>query len=180
MATLDRFVMIAVLALLHDPASARELSRAMPYAKQGDCPSNARLYGRGLSKIAHSEGVPARTSGKRGYYPWQTQALWVERSRLSLRADVLKKPRVRSGFGVVPPSGFGERARLRALFPAVLGTGRASLGVRCRDHPDMANLPGDRCQAVKGLSATAAYPKPQAKTGGGDNGACEPPCSRLE
>jgi len=72
-----------------------------------------------------------------------------------------------------------ERSR-RALFPAVFGTGRASLGVRCRDYPDMANLPGDRCQAVKGLSATAAYPKPQAKTGGGDNGACEPPCSRLE
>jgi hypothetical protein len=36
----------------------------------------------------------------------------------------------------------------------------------------VANLPEDHCQAVKGLSATGAYPKPQAKTGDGDNGAC--------
>jgi hypothetical protein len=41
-------------------------------------------------------------------------------------------------------------------------------------------IPRVCCQAVTGLSATAAYPKPQAKTGGGDNGACEPPCGRLE
>src|SRR5438093_10200852 len=132
-----------VMGCGHRAVSNKAKPRSQPPPLEVQCPlirprseQNRSLWRRGQP-------------GTRGYYPWQTQALWVERSR-------------------------------RALFPAVFGTGRASLGVRCRDYSDMANLPGDRCQAVKGLSATAAYPKPQAKTGGGDNGACEPPCSRLE
>jgi hypothetical protein len=58
MATLDRFVMIAVLALLHDPPSARELSRAMPYAKQGDCPSGYYTSG-GFCAPLNKDSRPA-------------------------------------------------------------------------------------------------------------------------